>query len=176
MSALNKIEKGQLRNLLGKGWLTHDGMWFYHTYHQLGIEKANSLNRAAIRSLAPIEINRVKHVLGIGPEKIETLEALEDFMTAALEIILPDSVFEKFHFQTSSNDLMHWKWESGECFAFKGMQQIGIVDGYRCGVIYRIECWLDALGISYSTTPQIDKCIMPEKGECSGHIRLNFCN
>jgi hypothetical protein len=56
VGVLNKIGKREIRDLLGKGWLTHDGMWFYHTYQELGIDKANKLNKAAIRSLAPIEI------------------------------------------------------------------------------------------------------------------------
>jgi len=60
LSALNRVGKKEIRDLLGKGWLTHDGMWFYHTQQELGVEKANILNKAAIRSLAPIEIKRVK--------------------------------------------------------------------------------------------------------------------
>jgi Family of unknown function (DUF6125) len=174
MSVLNKIVKTEIRDLLGKGWLTHDGMWFYHTYQELGIEKANKLNIAAIRSLAPIEIKRVKKALGIGGEKIETFEELKDFMLEALEVILPNSVFEKFRFRASSKDLLHWEWESGECFAYKGMKQIGIIDEYRCGVMYRIECWLEALGIEYSIDPKIDKCIMHQKGACKGDIRVTF--
>ena len=27
---LAKVDKEELRDLLGKGWLTHDGMWFVH--------------------------------------------------------------------------------------------------------------------------------------------------
>lgn len=172
MGVLNKIGKREIRDLLGKGWLTHDGMWFYHAYQELGIEKANKLNKAAIRSLAPIEIKRVKKALGIGGEKIGTFEELKDFMPEALEMILPNSVFEKFRFRASSKDHLHWEWESGECFAYKGMKQIGIIDGYRCGVMYRIECWLEALQIKYSIDPKIDKCIMHEKGECLGDIRV----
>ena len=172
MSVLKKIEKAELRDLLGKGWLTHDGMWFYHTYQEFGIEKANTLNKAAIRSLAPIEINRVKNVLGIREEKIATFEKLKDFMLEALELILPKSVFEKFRFRASSKDLLHWEWESGECFAYKGMKQIGIIDDYRCGVMYRIECWFEALGIKYEIDPKIDKCIVHSTGNCSGDIRV----
>ncbi len=174
MGVLNKIEKREIRDLLGKGWLTHDGMWFYHTYQELGIEKANTLNKAAIKSLAPIEIERIKKVLGIGGEKIGTFEELKDFMLEALEMILPNSVFEKFRFRASSKDFLKWEWESGECFAFKGMKQIGIIDGYRCGVMYRIECWLEALGIKYSINPKIDKCMMRETGACLGDIRVIF--
>ena len=174
MSVLNRIEKRDIRDLLGKGWLTHDGMWFYNTCLELGIEKANGLNKAAIRSLAPIEIERVKKILGIGAQKIDTFEELEDFMAEALELILPGSVFEKFLFRASAKDLLHWEWASGECFAYKGMKQIGIIDGYRCGVMYRIECWLEALGIKYSIDPKIDKCIMHETGACSGDIKVRF--
>ena len=176
MSALDRIDKKEIRDLLGKGWLTHDGMWFYNTYQELGIEKANKLNKAAIRSLAPIEIKRVKKALGIGGQKIESFETLEDFMVEALEVILPHSVFEKFRFRASSKNILHWQWENGECFAYKGMKQIGIIDGYRCGVIYRIECWLEALGIKYSIDPKIDKCMMHEKGACSGDIKIIFDN
>jgi hypothetical protein len=172
VGVLNKIGKREIRNLLGKGWLTHDGMWFYHAYQELGIEKANKLNKAAIRSLAPIEIKRLKKALGIGGEKIGSFEELKDFMLEALEIILPNSVFERFRFRASSKGLLHWEWESGECFAYKGMTQIGIIDGYRCGVIYRIECWLEALGIKYSIDPKIDKCMMHEKDACLGDIRV----
>ena len=172
MSALDRIEKKAIRDLLGKGWLTHDGMWFYHTYQEFGIEKANRLNKAAIRSLAPIEIKRIKKALGIGGEKIKSFEALKDFMLDALEVTLPHSVFDKFQFRGSSKNILHWQWQDGECFAYKGMKQIGIIDGYRCGVIYRIECWLDALGIEYRIDPKVDKCMMHEKGACSGDIKV----
>jgi len=174
VSVLDRIQKRDIRDLLGKGWLTHDGMWFFHTYQEVGIEKANVLNRAAIQSLAPIEIERVKKVLGIGGQKIETSEELEHFMAEALEIILPGSVFKQFRFETPSKNLLHWEWESGECFAFKGMKQIGIIDRYRCGVMYRIECWLEALDIEYRMQPKIDTCIMHDTGACSGDIRIAF--
>jgi hypothetical protein len=174
VSVLNRIEKRDIRDLLGKGWLTHDGMWFLHTCQELGVGKANVLNKAAIRSLAPIEINRVKKILGMGAQKIDTFKDIENFMCDAFELILPASVYEKFRFRASAKDSLSWEWESGECFAFKGMKQIGIIDDYRCGVIYRIECWLEALGIKFSIDPKIDKCIMHERGVCSGDIKVRF--
>ena len=172
MNVLDTIEKKDLRDLLGKGWLTHDGMWFYNTYQALGIEQANTLNKAAIRSIAPLEMNRVKKILGLGQEKIQSFETLKDFMDKAFQLILPESVFGRFHFATSQNNIFHWEWEKGQCFAFKGMTQLGTIDEYRCGVMYRIECWLEALGIKYSIDPIIDKCIMHSTGACSGDIRV----
>jgi hypothetical protein len=172
VNILQRIEKSDIRDLLGKGWLTHDGMWFYHTYLEYGIEKANYLNRAAIQSLAPIEMHRTKKVLGIDKEKFDTFDELKEFMLEALELIMPHSVFDKVSFSARSVDLLHWEWENGECFAYKGMKQIGVIDEYRCGVMYRIECWLKTLGVNYNIDPEIDTCIMHEKGACSGDIRI----
>ena len=172
MGVLDRIEKIDVRDLLGKGWLTHDGMWFYHTFQEFGIERANALNKAAIKSLAPIEMERAKRVLGIDKERFDTFDELMDFMLSALELTMPDSVFKKIHFRSPSRDLIHWDWENGQCFAYKGMKQIGTIDRYRCGVMYRINCWLEALGITYTMHPRIEGCLMHEKGICEGEIRV----
>ena len=172
MGVLDGIEKAEIRDLLGKGWLTHDGMWFYNTCLEFGIEKANALNKAAITSIAPIEIDRMKRLLGIAREKLETFDEFMQFMLSALEVTLPDSVFNKFSFTQHTGNLIRWKWEKGQCFAYKGMKQIGKIDGYRCGVMYRIECWLEALGVRYSIQPVIEGCLMHEKGVCEGEIQV----
>lgn len=174
MGVLDRIEKSQIRDLLGKGWLTHDGMWFFHSCRELGVEKTNALNRAAIRSLAPIEMARAKDILATDQRKMDTFEEVKAFLFDALELTLPDSIFEKFHLSSPSIDWLHWEWEKGECFAYKGMKRIGTIDGYRCGVMYRIECWLEALGIEYDMHPRIAGCLMNETGTCSGDIRLSL--
>ena len=96
MGALEKIEKTEIRDLLGKGWLTHDGMWFYNTYLECGIEKANQLNKAAIKSMAPFEMERMKKILGIVQEDLGSFDKLFQFMLAALELTLPESVLKTF--------------------------------------------------------------------------------
>ena len=172
MGVLDRIEKAEIRDLLGKGWLTHDGMWFYHTCRAFGIERTNALNKAAIKSLAPIEIERAKRVLGMDKESVDNFDELMGFLLATLELTLPDSVFKKFHFCSPSRDLIHWDWESGQCFAYKGMKQIGMIAGYHYGVIYRIECWLEALGVRYLMQTRIEGCLMNEKGICEGEIQV----
>ena len=174
MGVLDGIEKTEIRNLLGKGWLTHDGMWFYHAYKEFGIAKANELNKAAIKSLAPIEVDRMRRLLGIARERLETFDELMKFMQPALELTLPDSVFKNLYLTALAGNLICWKWENLQCFAYKGMKQIGVIDGYRCGVMYRIECWLEALGIRYSMQPVIERCLMHEKGVCEGQIQVFF--
>jgi len=174
IGVLDKIEKRDIRNLLGKGWLTHDGMWFFHVYQELGIEKANKLNKAAIKSLAPIEVERAKRVLGITKKRLDTFEEVMNFMLSALELTVPDSVFKMLHFESPSKDLILWNWENGQCFAYKGMKQMGTIDQYHCGVMYRIECWLESLGVSHSMRPRIEGCLMHEKGACKGEIRVSL--
>lgn len=173
-TGIDRINKKGLRDLLGKGWLTHDGMWFYHTYQALGIETANRLNIAAIKSLAPIEIKRVKKILGIGEEDALNFNDLKVFMNDALEITLPESVFTKLQFSSPRQNTLHWEWEKGECFAYKGMKIMGIVDEYRCGVMYRIECWLEAMGIEFYMNPRVNKCMMHEHGTCTGDINISI--
>jgi hypothetical protein len=74
----------------------------------------------------------------------------------------------------SRENVMHWEFEPGQCFAYKGIKRIGAIEQYECGVIYRIECWLNCLGIQYKTIPKIDKCLMHMTGCCSGEIELTF--
>jgi len=172
MSMLDGLEKKEIRNLLGKDWLTHDGLWFYHACRALGMERANRLNRAAIKSLAPIEVKRAKDILGIEAERFDTFDDIMVFMLAVLEMTLPDSIFQNIHFQSPSRDVIQWEWEEGQCFAYKGIKQMGKIDAYHCGVIYRIECWLDALGVGHDMDPPISGCLMNETGSCKGRIRV----
>jgi hypothetical protein len=64
MKTLNEIGVYELKDLLIRNWMTHDGMWFYHCLRELGIEQTNRLNKAAIKSPAEIEIKRAKKIHG----------------------------------------------------------------------------------------------------------------
>lgn len=139
------INEKDLGDLLDKRWLAHDGMWFYHAYKDLGMERASALNKSAIRSLARVEMERTRHLLGIPKGPLETFGGLMEFLPAALELTLPESVFARFRLHFPSKGLMPWEWERGQCFAYKAIKGLGAIDGYRCGVMYRIECWLEAL-------------------------------
>ncbi|HEY9161366.1 MAG TPA: hypothetical protein VIS94_09795 [Desulfomonilia bacterium] len=174
MSVLERVEKSGVRDFLGRGWLTHDGMWFYNTYNELGIEAANKLNLAAIRSLAPIELMGARKLLGLDKKEITSFDELAGFLKDCLELILPASLFGKMSIYVSERNIFRWEWKQGECFAYKGMLQAGLVDEYRCGVMFRIECWLKALNIKYEISPVIDKCIMHEKGMCRGEIKVSM--
>ena len=146
--------------------------WLFSPSAMVRIRSKLILIGSAIAALAPIEIARAQKILGLGGQKIESFDQLADFMPQALELILPDSVFSKFRFVPSEANVFHWEWASENCFAYKGMKQMGTIDGYSCGVMYRIECWLTALGIDYQIEPRPDGCLMHQTGSCVGDIRV----
>jgi len=169
---MEPLEKKELIELLNKCWMTHDAMWFYHCLQEFGILKANKMNKAAIRSLAPIEVSRIKKFLGIEKEHIETFEEFKNFFAGASELCIPDFMNATMSF--SNENVLHWEFKPKNCFAYKGMENIGVIYEYECGVIYRVECWIESLEIRYDVNPKIKRCLMLDNPNCSGDFTLYF--
>lgn len=167
------VTREQVRDLLAKGWLTHDGMWFDRAARAFGLEAANRLNRAAIRAMAPFEVSRLSEVLGVVPGGLADAEGVARFVAAGVTLVTPASVGGRLRV-LAAGDRLHWEWEAGECFAYKGMQRFGHLDGYECGVIYRIECWLEALGVRPLAEPAVGLCPMRLGGGCAGSLELSL--
>ncbi len=172
MKSLAEISKEELIDLETRCWMTHDGMWFYSCLNRLGIEEANLLNKSAIKGLAPFETERTKKAIGYDKQTIETFDDLEAYFSIAKTLFIPPFMNATLSFRKPN--IMHWEFEPKNCFAYKGMKRLGVIDEYECGVMYRIECWLDCLGVKYATKPKIDKCLMHASGQCSGDIELFF--
>lgn len=172
MRSVEAITKEELIDLLNRCWMTHDGMWFYHCVQEFGIEKANKLNKAAIKSLAPLETARMKKVLGIEKEKIDSFQELAEIFNGLAKLFIP--AFMNARMSTPSEGVLHWEFAPKNCFAYKGMNRIGVVDRYECGVIYRIMCWLDSFGVRYTVQPPPGGCVMRDRDECSGEFIFTF--
>ena len=169
---MNEMTRQEIADLLNRCWMTHDGMWFFQCYKAFGIEKASELNKAAIRSLAPMEMERIKKALGVEKRKIENDGELQDFFGAISRLFIPD--FMAIQFTYPKENTLRWDFEPGNCFAFKGMKRIGAVEGYECGVIFRLRCWMDCLGLKYRLSPEVGRCLMLEDGKCSGVFEFDF--
>ena len=170
MTLFDQLDKKQVKELLVKCWMTHDGSWFYNCARELGIDAANKLNKAAIKNLSVIEMHRVEKALGQEKIKIKTFDQLKDFINNAFSVIKGD--FMDFEYSFHEDNRIHW--EMNSCFAYNGMKMIGFHKQYECGVIYRIGCWLDALGIDYTIRPKIDICLLNSQQKCSGDIIVRF--
>jgi hypothetical protein len=166
MTLFDELDKKNLKELLVKCWMTHDGSWFFNCARELGIDTANKLNKAAIKNLSVIEMQRVKKALGQEKLKIKTFDQLKEFINNAFSVIKGD--FMDFKYTFHDNNRIHW--EMNRCFAYNGMKMIGFEKQYECGVIYRIGCWLDALGIEYNIQPDINICLLNSQEKCIGDI------
>ncbi|MFX1389117.1 MAG: DUF6125 family protein [Promethearchaeota archaeon] len=166
----DQLNKNELKELLVKCWMTHDGSWFYNCANELGINAANTLNKASIKNLSPIEMHRVKKAMGWENIKIKSFEQLKEFIINAFSVLKGD--FMDFEYTFPEKNRIHWEMKS--CFAYNGMKMIGVSKKYECGVIYRISCWLEALGIKHQIKPEFKICLLNSQEKCSGDITLTF--
>ena len=173
MRSAKNIPQKETIDLLNKCWMTHDGMWLFHCLQEFGIEATNKINKSAIKSLSSIEIKRIKSVLRF-EKNIESFEEFRLFFNAASSFMIPDFMNVKFGFPEENK--MTWEFNKGKCFAYVGINRLGIIDKYKCGVLYRIKCWIEELDIKHRFNPEIDRCLMHHSGYCSGEIQLFFKN
>jgi len=109
----------EITDLLHKGWMSHDGMWFYHCLKEFGIETAQA-EQGGHSVAGPLEMKRLKRLLGI--EKIETFEEFKAFLTGGFELLIADFMNARMSFPKKCLPLGV---SSQQCFAYKGMQNIG---------------------------------------------------
>lgn len=162
------IKKDEIKEIVSKNWITHDAMWFYHCLHEFGIEKTNQLNKAAIRDMSAIEIKRIHKAMGAPP--ITTFDEFKHFFDQAIGIAT--GKFMKFKYSSPFHNLIHGEWES--CFAHEGVKALGVAQHYECGVMLRINTWLETMGIAYELEPQITGCMMQTDGRCFRDYRFFF--
>jgi hypothetical protein len=147
---MKTLKKNELKEILIKNWMTHDAMWFYHCLQECGIERTNKINKAAIRSMAAIEIKRIQKAVDI--DNVETFEDLKSLVDAAFDVL--------------KGDFMD--------FAYNGVKQLSVLDRYQCGIMERVCGWFDGVGIKYSVSPPMEGCMMHTDGKCFRDFTFNF--
>lgn len=162
------MEVEDLKELLIKCWMTHDGMWFYHCQKECGMEKANKINKAAINSLAKIEIKRIQNAFGI--KSVKNFKDLQNLIDKALEVFRAE--FMRFEHDFTIKNQLHCGMRN--CWAYNGIKQIGVIDQYECGIFERIEGWFNCLNIDYDVTPQLEGCLMHSNGKCYRNYTFFF--
>ena len=157
---MEMLRKEELKEILIKGWMTHDAMWFLHCLRKTGIETTNKINRAASAGLGRIEAKRFKKILDI--YEIQTTDDLKRFIQMIFHVVKAD--FMKFTYKFLDGNKLQC--EMQECFAHDGMKRIGVLDQYQCGIYDRVEGWFKGLGLKFEVTPQINGCLMFQKKKC----------
>jgi len=172
MDAFSKISKKDLRELLVKGWTTHDAIWLQQSIQACGAEKASAMNAAAVEAMALIEIQRIKKALGVQSNKVATFDDLVFLVEGAFSLIKAD--FMKFTLSIPEKNVFQWEWAEGRCFAYEGVKRMGIAGQYQCGIMVRVEAWLKGLGVSYRLEPEIQGCLMHHTGTCAGRLLFDY--
>ncbi|MDD5398342.1 MAG: hypothetical protein PHU70_04595, partial [Dehalococcoidia bacterium] len=80
--------------------------------------------------------------------------------------------FMRYKFYSPAPNVIHGEWES--CFAYEGIKALGVIDRYECGIMDRIEAWLDALGLKWSVEPKVTGCMMHTEGRCYRDYTFTF--
>jgi hypothetical protein len=169
-NSLHELEKQEIREHLIKCWMTHDAMWFYHCLQAFGIEKTNTVNLAAVRSMATVEIRRVMKLIGMEKKQIHTFRELLAVVEGAFAVGKAD--FMLFDYAVPKENVLQWNMR--QCFAHDGIAQIGAIGEYQCGILERIKGWFDGMGVSYTTVPEIKGCLMHTQGSCTGEFRTDL--
>jgi Family of unknown function (DUF6125) len=165
---MKALKHKEVKEILIKNWMTHDAMWFYHCLQECGIERTNKINKAAVRSMAIIEIKRVQKAIGM--DKVETFEDLKSMVDATFNTVRGD--FMDFTYGFPSPNILRGDWRG--CFAYDGIKRLGIIDQYQCGILERIYGWLDGMGVKYSVSPEVTGCMMHTDGKCYRDITFNL--
>jgi hypothetical protein len=164
----NSLDKNELKELLNKNWMTHDGMWFVNCLKECGIELTNKINKAAVRDMSAIEIKRIHKAVGM--TQINTFDEFKRLFDTAMEIAT--GKFMKYKYNFPSKNMLHSEWDT--CFAHEGMKALGVADRYECGIVLRINTWLETLGIKYEIEPKVTGCMMHTDGKCFRDYRFFF--
>ena len=119
-------------------------MWLYLCMQELGTEKANKINKEAVKSMAGIEIHRILKLMGRGKDPITAFNDLKEIIDTGFKLIQPE--FMKMHYEFPRKNVMRGGFD--KCFAYEGVKRFGMVENYQCGIVIRIQSWLDSLCVS----------------------------
>jgi len=166
-----KLNSEEVKELFSKNWLTHDAMWYGTCVNELGSEKANKLNKTAVRLMATIEIKRIVGLMGrpMGAG-INTFHELKEIIGTAFQLV--QTSFMTFDYSFPEENMLLGSFN--ECFAYNGVKKYGMIANYDCGIVERVKGWLDGLSVSYVMEPDFTGCLMYQKGTCEVRFRFNF--
>jgi len=130
MDLMKSLNRNDVKELFSKNWLTHDAMWYGSCMQELGPEKANQLNKTAVRMMATIEIKRILKLMD-KPKgyTIEYFSELAEIIETAFRLV--QTSFLTFDFSFPEKNLLRGRFNA--CFAYEGVKKFGMIDNYECG-------------------------------------------
>jgi hypothetical protein len=165
---LNDLSFDSQKDLLIKGWMSHDARWYMAVADHFGIEAANRLNQMVARELGRVEMKRFMKTLNLSPSR--NMEEYLNLKKAALSMFGRDLV----DYEMKILDHQSYEMHLARCFAHENIVKAGIKDQYECGIFSRLQGWIDAQGLEHNLTPPLGKCMKVLGEECSYHVVIQF--
>lgn len=165
---LNRLSLEIQKDLLIKGWMSHDARWFMAVAEHFGIDAANRLNQLVCRELGRVEMKRLMKSLALSSPK-DISEYLK-LKKSAISLYGPDLIEYGIEVIGPKSYKMYLK----RCFAYENIIKAGIKDQYECGIFARLQGWIDAQGLEHELAPPLGKCKKVLGEECCYTIELRF--
>ncbi len=171
MDLMKTLNKNEVKELFSKNWMTHDAMWYGICVQELGQQKANVINKAAVRLMSAVEIKRILKLMDKPLDvSVEDFNSLEEILESAFELVKTN--FMAFEFGFPEKNLLRGRFD--ECFAYTGVKRYGMAADYDCGILERIKGWLETLKVGYQMTPEFTGCLMHQTGKCEIDFRFDL--
>ena len=165
---LNRLSFESQKDLLIRGWMSHDARWFMAVAENFGIEAANRLNQSVCRDLGRVEMTRFIKSLAL-PQPIDMGQYLS-LKKAAISLYGPDLI----EYEIKTLDHQSYEMHLKRCFAYENIVKAGIKDQYECGIFSRLQGWIDAQGLEHEVMPPLGKCLKVFGKECCYRITIRF--
>jgi hypothetical protein len=162
------INRDQLRDILLRNWMTHDALWYGEVAAKFGMTEASPMNLRVCRKLGRIEFKRLMNVVEAPPPK--NFETYRELFELGKEVFVPEFVTIQIDYPGNSLQVF----QVSECFAHNGMKKLGLLPEYECGIFERIEGWFDAMGLRYTRTPDLSRCLKFKDEECKITVQFHF--
>ena len=165
---IDRLSVEKEKDLLIKGWMSHDARWFMAVAEHFGIDAANRLNQMVARELGRVEFKRFMKALNLSSPK--NMDEYVDLKNAAISMYGPDLI----EYEIKIIDHQSYEMHLIRCFAYENIVKAGIKDEYECGILSRIQGWIDAVGLEHQLSPPLSKCMKVLGKECSYKVTLRF--
>lgn len=148
--------------------MTHDALWYGEVASRFGMTEASPMNLRVCRKLGQIECHRLMKTLEAdSPHNIEEYREQFDMLK---QVFVPDFMRFQIEYPNEDSQIFHVQ----ECFAHRGMEKAGTITDYECGIFERIEGWFDAMGLKYTRTPDLSRCLKFQGGPCTVTVKFHF--
>ncbi|NIO04074.1 MAG: hypothetical protein GTN74_05510 [Proteobacteria bacterium] len=165
---LKSLNREELRAILLRNWMTHDALWYGEVALKLGMAEASPMNLRVCRKLGTIECQRLMKTLEATPPK--SFDEYRQRFEMLRNVFVPDFMHLEIEYRGKDAQVFHVL----DCFAHRGMKKAGTIADYECGIFERIEGWFDAMGLKYTRTPDLSRCLKFKGKECTVTIQFHF--